>query len=95
MKNKAYDNKRTKFFIDPPYYEAGKRLYTHNDIDHAELFSIAKGLKAQFLMTYDNQEGIRALANNNALPYSYVEMKNSHHQPKKELIISSNLDWIN
>src|SRR5439155_22262717 len=32
----------TVFFIDPPYTLAGRRLYTHSEIDHRELFRVAK-----------------------------------------------------
>ena len=54
------------FFIDPPYTAAGKkagtRLYTHNGLDHEELFAMAEKIKGDFLMTYDNAVGVRNMA---------------------------------
>ena len=46
------------FFIDPPYTasggkRAGSRLYAHNAIDHAKVFSVLAAHRPNFLMTYD------------------------------------------
>jgi DNA adenine methylase len=50
-------------FIDPPYTVAGKRLYTHFEIDHDALFALTAQLKGKFMLTYDDTEEIRDLAN--------------------------------
>ena len=39
------------FFIDPPYRSAGRRLYTHSDINHEELFAVASEIKGDILIT--------------------------------------------
>jgi len=54
------------FFIDPPYTAAGKkagrRLYTHSKLDHGELFRVTRTVAGDFLMTYDDAEGVQELA---------------------------------
>ena len=85
------------FFIDPPYTAAGKkagaRLYTHSDLDHEDLFSIAATLQGDFLMTYDNAEGVVALAKKHNFAIKAISMKNTHHAEMTELLIGRDLDW--
>jgi DNA adenine methylase len=85
------------FFIDPPYTAAGKkagsRLYTHNELNHEELFSVAASLQGEFLMTYDNAEGVVALARKHNFAVKAISMKNTHHAEMSELLIGRNLDW--
>jgi DNA adenine methylase len=86
------------FFIDPPYTaagkKAGKRLYTHNELDHEALFAIAETLQGDFLMTYDDAEGVRALAKRHNFDMEAIAMKNTHHAEMTELLIGRNLDWV-
>jgi DNA adenine methylase len=87
------DNKETYFFIDPPYTVAGKRLYNYSEIDHKQLFALTSRLKGKFMLTYDNTEEIRQLADSCSLPYKTISMKTTHHLEKKEIIISDNFEW--
>jgi DNA adenine methylase len=87
------------FFIDPPYTvgkgkRAGARLYTHNEIDHEELFRIASTLEGNFLMTYDNAEGVLELAEKFGFDTKLVAMKNTHHAQMSELLIGRDLCWL-
>jgi DNA adenine methylase len=86
------------FFIDPPYTAAGKkagsRLYTHADLDHDALFSIAATLTGDFLMTYDDTETIRERARQYHFDLQAVPMKNTHHARLNELLIGRNLSWL-
>ncbi|MBI5774087.1 MAG: DNA adenine methylase [Verrucomicrobia bacterium] len=86
------------FFIDPPYTAGGKsagsRLYTHSVIDHEKLFSICKNLKGDFLMSYDNAEEVRVLAERYGFETKAVSMKNTHHAEMDELLIGRNLSWV-
>jgi len=86
------------FFIDPPYTAGGKRagsrLYTHSEIDHERLFSLCEKLRGDFLMTYDNAEEVRALAERHGFETKSVPMKNTHHAEMDELLIGRNLDWV-
>lgn len=82
------------FFIDPPYVVAGRRLYTHCDVDHEELFRVAASLTGDFLMTYDKAPEILHLADKHKFEVREVAMKNTHHACKTELLISRNLTWM-
>jgi DNA adenine methylase len=85
-------------FIDPPYTAAGKkagtRLYTHFDLGHEKLFSIAQTLIGDFLMTYDNAAEVKNMAARNGFETELVAMKSSHHAQMTELLIGRNLDWV-
>lgn len=88
------------FFIDPPYTvagngkRAGKRLYAHNELDHARLFDLAAQLQCDFLMTYDLAEEVRAMAFERGLDYRLVPMKNTHHAKMTELLVGPHLNWV-
>ena len=88
----------TASFIDPPYTAAGKRagrrLYTHYDLDHEALFKHAGDLKGDFLMTYDDADSVRALATEHGFETELVFMKNTHHTQMTELLIGHNLEQL-
>lgn len=80
-------------FVDPPYTarggkRAGKRLYAHNEIDHARLFSILAKSKANFLMTYDRSLEIESLIESHNFHAVQVLMKSGHHTLLPELVIT-------
>lgn len=79
------------FFIDPPYTVAGKRLYTHFEIDHEGLFELVSKIKGHFLMTYDDTKEIKTLADRFNLRYTTIPMKTTHHLRKFELLITDHL----
>jgi DNA adenine methylase len=83
----------TYSFIDPPYTVAGKRLYTHFEIDHDALFALTAKLQGKFMLTYDDTAEIRGLADKYHLDYRTIPMKTTHHIQKNEIIISDNFDW--
>jgi DNA adenine methylase len=87
------DNKNAYFFIDPPYTIAGKRLYTYFDIDHEQLFYLTSKIQGKFMLTYDDTEEIRALADKYQLAFRKIPMKTTHHLEKNEIIISDTFDW--
>lgn len=90
---KNLNNENSYFFIDPPYTVAGKRLYTHSDIDHEYLFELTSKLRGKFMLTYDDTEEIRQLADKYNLYYRTIPMKTTHHVKKNEIIISDNFSW--
>lgn len=85
------------FFIDPPYTaggkRAGRRLYTHSEINHEELFEMMKTIAGDFVMTYDNADSVQELARRHGLDVEAIAMKNTHHAEMTELLIGRNLDW--
>jgi DNA adenine methylase len=93
-------NPQAVFFIDPPYTagkhgkQAGKRLYTHSELDHEQLFDYASHIQGDFLMTYDNSEEVKSLASQYGFDMRLVSMKNTHHTNMSELVIGRNLEWI-
>jgi DNA adenine methylase len=92
------DRNDAVFFIDPPYTAAGKRagsrLYSHPDLDHAELFRVTGQLAGDFLMTYDDAEEVREMARRHAFDSQSVAMKNTHHARLNELLIGRDLTWV-
>ena len=87
------NNENAYFFIDPPYTIAGKRLYTHFDLDHERLFELTAQLKGKFMLTYDDTTEVRQLADKYNLEYSTIPMKTTLHYKKNEIIISDNFKW--
>ena len=83
-------------FIDPPYTakgkRAGRRLYTHNYIDHALLFHILAQIAdrgGEVLATYDESPEIVALIEQYGFHAVRVMMKNTHHDNIPELVITN------
>jgi len=94
--NAQYTN--AMFFIDPPYTVAGKkagsRLYAYHALDHEELFRLTARLSGDFLMTYDDAEEVRDLAQQYKFDMRTIPMKNTHHAKMTELLIGRDLHWI-
>ncbi len=98
IRNNA-DQASVVFFIDPPYTAAGKkagrRLYTHSDLNHEALFEIASRIRGDFLMTYDDDaDDVRFLAQRYGFDTETVPMKNTQHARMQELLIGPNLAWF-
>jgi len=95
---KNANQKSSVFFIDPPYTAAGKkagsRLYSHNELDHENLFRECEKIKGDFLMTYDNAPELIALAKRHGFNTCMVSMKNTHHATMTELLIGRDLSWV-
>lgn len=85
------------FFVDPPYTASdkkpGKRLYDCADLNHVRLFELLARSSGEFLMTYDNVEEVKLLAQAFNFDYLAIPMKNAHHAKLNELLIGRNLDW--
>ncbi len=88
------DNSDAIFFTDPPYTIAGRRLYKYSDINHDLLFKLINRLRGDVLVTYDDAEEIRHLAERHRLQIRTVAMKSTHHVTKNELLIGRNLEWF-
>jgi DNA adenine methylase len=82
------------FFIDPPYWVAGPRLYDYSLLDHRHLFDIAQQIRGDFLMTYDDTPEIRQYAAEHGFATRLISMQNKNHVTKEELLIGRNLDWL-
>jgi len=47
-----------------------------------------------FLMTYDDAEGVRELARTQGFDMELVAMKSTHHAEMTELLIGRDLGWM-
>lgn len=89
---KSFANKPNAFFfIDPPYTaggkKAGKRLYTHSEVDHEGLFNLLASVKGSVMATYDDSVDARKLAAKYKFRVEEIPMKNTHHEVIRELLI--------
>ena len=86
----------TVVFVDPPYTaegkQAGRRLYNHNYVDHAQLFDILDRIAnegGEVLATYDESPEILNLVAQHGFHAVRVMMKNTHHHQVSELVITN------
>jgi len=84
----------TYYFIDPPYTVAGRRLYTLSDVDHDSLFDKVSHLRCHYLMTYDNCDYVKGLADKYGLRWRTIPMQTTHLVKKEELLISNDFSWL-
>lgn len=86
------------FFVDPPYTaggkNAGRRLYSFFDLNHAELFEFCAQTAGDFVMTYDNADEVIALARRQNFQTKLIPMKSTHHAEMTELVIGRDLGWL-
>lgn len=88
------EDEKTFFFIDPPYTVAGKRLYNHYEVNHYRIFELVSKIQGHFLLTYDDTDEVRDLAECFGMQYRTVPMQTTHLITKEELLISDNFDWF-
>ena len=80
------------FYVDPPYYIAGKDLYRYffTDAEHQKLASFLKSLESPWILSYDNAEFIRNLYADNESSPVYTDYQSGHFKKDvKELLISN------
>jgi DNA adenine methylase len=87
-------NENVIFFLDPPYVQAARRLYRYFDIDHERLFQLISRVNGDFLITYDESDEIKKLADQYNLEVEKVAMKTTLHYQKYELVIGRDLNWL-
>jgi DNA adenine methylase len=79
------------FFIDPPYTaggnHAGRRLYTHSEVDHKALFRLTASVAGRAMLTYHDVPEVRALARRHKFEVREISMKTTHHRVQNELLI--------
>ena len=81
------------FFIDPPYTIAGRRLYSHFEVDHRKIFELASQMRGHFLLTYDDTIEVREWAKEFGLSCMTIPMQTTHLVTKNELLISDTFEW--
>lgn len=92
------DDRDAVFFIDPPYTaggkRAGRRLYKHYSLDHAQLFEICESLTGDFLITYDDSDEVKCMARTHGFQMRLIPMTNTHHATMEELVVGRDLSWM-
>jgi DNA adenine methylase len=58
------------------------------------LFDVISQVKGDFLMTYENVDEVRMLAQKYCLETQPVIMRNTHHATMTELLIGRDLAWL-
>jgi len=78
-------------FVDPPYAVkgrgAGRRLYTHCDVDCDKLFQIVTRFRGPMIITYHRSVIIERLADAAGIERHTVTMQTGHTRSKRELIM--------
>lgn len=82
------------YFIDPPYPEAGRRLYRHFDVQPETVFRLVSNIKSKFVVTYNDSSEIHELAKAYDLEIRRILMRTAHHEKKFELLISNDFSWL-
>src|SRR5699024_5510657 len=81
----------TALFVDPPYTaggkNAGKRLYNHNEVDHAELFRLVSEVAGPAMLTYDDNEWVRDKSLEFGFVFASSMMQTTHLVKMHELVI--------
>lgn len=88
-----YQSASDALFIDPPYPDAGERLYDHSDVDHEQVFALAHESAGPVLLTYDDSDEVKSLVERYDLEAEEVLVPTTHHYEKTELLISDNFQW--
>lgn len=91
---KHLDDYTVALFLDPPYTISGRRLYKFNEIDHDKLFYLAAKQLGPVLLTYDDAQEIRNLAERYSFVWKRIAMQTTHLEKKYELLISRSFEWL-
>lgn len=90
---KKYDSEETFFYLDPPYYDVAKKIYTHEIINFQELANILKTIKGKFILSLNDKPLIHELFKEfNIYKHKWLHtMRNFNNQSKTgyELIITN------
>lgn len=87
----SFSGKDTAMFVDPPYTaggkKAGSRLYTHNEIDHSQLFELVDQSQGPAMLTYDDNSWVREKASEYGFLFATSLMQSAHLVKMHELVI--------
>lgn len=89
--------KNCLLYLDPPYYEAGHKLYQnhYNDSDHKEILKIMKKLGGYWIVSYDNKPFIVDLYKDfHPYYFSLTYCANSIREGKEVIFFSKKIKHI-
>jgi DNA adenine methylase len=84
--------KETFFYIDPPYYKAGKLLYRNyfSELDHRRLANLLAEIEAPWLVSYDESIFIVNLYENSKQQYIFTDYQAGNlRRGIRELLLSN------
>lgn len=86
------DSEDVFFYIDPPYYKAGKVLYRNffKDLDHMELSNVVKSLEYPWLVSYDECNFIYELYKGTETNYVFTDYQSGHLRRRVREMLFSN-----
>lgn len=88
---------RAVAFVDPPYTaggkRAGRRLYTHHQLDHERLFEVCTEVRGDVLLTYDDAKEVRTLAVGAGMVLEPLSVLTTHGRAGSELLLGRDLTW--
>lgn len=78
-------------YVDPPYYQQGRKLYRHHydDADHANLAAFLQNQAYPWLLSYDDHPRIRELYADNTVQPIYLDYNVKSSRTAQELAISN------
>ena len=80
------------FYVDPPYYDAGKALYRNffSPEDHVQLEEILTHIESPWLASYDDADFIRELYKSSRSKYVYTDYQAGNlKRGARELLLSN------
>jgi len=98
--NESFEWDNVFFYIDPPYYNAGKVLYRNyfSDEDHIKLATILNDIREYpWLVSYDDSDFIRNLYINSKSQYVYTDYQAGNlKRGMRELLLSNRMipRWV-
>lgn len=93
LKSKINENK-TAHFVDPPYPDAGSRLYDHSEVDHERLLRLVGSAYGPVMATYDTHDNVLEISKSIGLNVEPIITSTTHHKKKHEVLISKDFSWI-
>jgi DNA adenine methylase len=88
---KFANHPRAVAFVDPPYVVngrgAGRRLYTHHNVNCDELFKIIKSFRGPMIITYHRSVIVERLAKAAGIRRHTITVQTGHTRSKRELIM--------
>lgn len=93
---KHIPSENTFVYLDPPYYEKGKQLYSNYFVhdDHQNLEKIIRNLDVKWVLTYDNNPEIRKIYKGYEIKDFDIKYSIAKQKTANEILIHKNLRGV-
>ena len=92
--NEFKNQNNTLFFVDPPYPEAGRRLYNHWNVSPKKVFSQMSRVSGKVMITYNDSNDVTELAEKRGFEVRGLEVSTSHNRSTREVLICDDFSWL-